>query len=159
MEIKTNRLSHDVLWQAEKWLRRHIALCEVDRTGWDDYQLSAHDARLDDHGLEACDVLLTVLSGLGIVGDIGCGVEAPVFVTVYDVVDEYGGPEEGGWWFRAGRVTAVHTFDTAELADWFTGRLRTQSGAKELPATGVGLRYTVGDEPGRNFPEFAPSYE
>jgi hypothetical protein len=35
----------------------------------------------------------------------GC---APETIKLHDVYQEYGGPEEGGWWYEVGRAIGTH---------------------------------------------------
>lgn len=85
------------------------------------------------------------------------------FVNVYEMDREYGGPEEGGWYFDTGRLVA-----SVQVPESFV-----ESTIKRLEETypNTGKRYSViysgsGDysimvenEPGKDFPEVTPHYE
>lgn len=85
------------------------------------------------------------------------------FVHVYDVGQEYGGPEEGGWWYEAGEAIEIQTCLTREVAESVRDQLRNK-----FPRTGKrysvlrGEDYDVVIHKGRivlEFPENTPRYE
>lgn len=84
------------------------------------------------------------------------------YVNVYRVTREYGGPEEGGWWFDTGEPVMTQWSPTAEGADQVWEDLREQ-----YPDTGKrdsvlgGDDYSVRIEPheGKAYPEEYPHYE
>jgi hypothetical protein len=86
------------------------------------------------------------------------------YVRAYEVGREYGGAEEGGWWYDAGSaVTANVEFTNFDEALAYVNKLR-----EEYPRTGRrssvlgGEDYDVdySDQPLPDyFPEFRPFYE
>lgn len=72
------------------------------------------------------------------------------FVTVFDTRQEYGGPEEGGWWYRSGDRAygyRVRGYQAAVLL------------AEELEATiGKEQRVRLSREPEHHFPKQRPHY-
>jgi hypothetical protein len=84
------------------------------------------------------------------------------YVNVYEVDRAYGGPEEGGWYYDAGRLVTSRQVPSGD-AESVREDLR-----KQYPATGKSssVIYTGGDysvfiedAPGADYPEYAPHYE
>lgn len=88
-----------------------------------------------------------------------------VYVAVYEVTRNFGGHEEGGWWYDAGERILIQRFTNLEDAGDFASHLREG----DYPKTGK--RYSVlgGDDydveiwddeiPPKYFPEERPYYE
>lgn len=107
----------------------------------------------------------------------GAGVAKPTLwhVNVYERDREYGGPEEGGWWYDTGTYQPHMsvTFDRAsytpeqvnEHARDIAERLNREADEAQVPGVGCtnyrGGRYLVQTDgkPGRDFPETLPHYE
>lgn len=95
------------------------------------------------------------------------------YVNEYAVTREYGGPEEGGWWFDEGRFVKCHgEFDDEAMgqADGLADALEEQERDEDDRTGGLGrYRYSVlggadtvfyvEDQPGRHFPREYPRYE
>jgi len=91
-----------------------------------------------------------------------------VYVNVYETGRDYGGPEEGGWYYDVGtayRVMPVRRDRAERLLDtvlaWCRERNRLdrrRSGGSVL-ATGDYLEAWIQDYPGRDYPERRPRYE
>jgi hypothetical protein len=90
--------------------------------------------------------------------------QGSAWVVVHEVTREYGGPEEGGWWFDEGRVVyrrrvlpdesqaviveqVERTFDT------------TTSHRFSMAARGSDYRVSIGEDRGEDYPETRPHYE
>lgn len=87
-------------------------------------------------------------------------------VVLYELDRQYGGAEEGGWWYDAGTVEITVRFHGEhELRIWLAAMweiTRTQV-MENRPYTSVagGLDYEVrlSDGPGRDYPAERPHYE
>lgn len=88
---------------------------------------------------------------------------AVIYVAVYDVTREFGGPEEGGWWYDSGTLIDVRTTTNMDEAK----RLKDEL-AEDYPMTKC--RYSVlggedydinitPDFPAAFFPAERPHYE
>lgn len=87
------------------------------------------------------------------------------YVNIYEVDREYGGPEEGGWWFTSG--TLVHSEELVGTHEAREARLAALE--SEYPYSGDSglVNYDGGDfhiyvedAPGASyFPEERPRYE
>ena len=63
-------------------------------------------------------------------------VQKPVFVTVYEISRNYGGPEEGGWWYDQKIPQSSKKFFDIEEAEAFADKLNGEldaSGANDEP--------------------------
>lgn len=84
------------------------------------------------------------------------------FVNVWDIWREYGGPEEGGWWFDRGKCVKTVECSTRDQA-----RLAREGLLDDYPRTGHrysvlnGSDYdiTIDDQRGTYFPETRPRYQ
>lgn len=85
-----------------------------------------------------------------------------MFVNVYEVWREYGGPEEGGWCFDAGSLVKSRQVSESDV------EATVSKLAEEYPNTGkyCSVIYTGGDyrirvesEPGADYPAVTPHYE
>lgn len=91
------------------------------------------------------------------------------FVNEYVVERRYGGPEEGGWWYDAGRFVRQHgafvsEIRAEELFERLLPRIEQQNDGKapldSVGSIGVGRHELMIDEhPGRNYPDRVPHYE
>jgi len=92
----------------------------------------------------------------------------PYYVTVYQLDQAYGGPQEGGWWYDVG--TVLETFQVfheehlriveKELEAYYNDpddyRLRR---GRTLAAGGYDIEIVASESMGRSFPEERPRYE
>lgn len=85
------------------------------------------------------------------------------FVGVYSVNRDYGGPEEGGWWFDTGELVQSTAVNSLAEAEALREKLR-----EEFPDTGKSSSVLGGDDYGirigivphaKYFPEERPRYE
>jgi hypothetical protein len=96
-----------------------------------------------------------------------------IYITVYRVTREYGGPEEGGWWYDAGEVLESINMSNDEedaenqisvnVINYYIERFK-KSFEEEYDAPlykigGSDLKYTIGTSPGKNYPTRRPHYE
>lgn len=89
------------------------------------------------------------------------------FVNVYLIDRAYGGPEEGGWWYKCGsfvRGQQVHDDEEAERVKATLQAWCDEENSQRRSDIGSVLsegRYDVyiEDEPGESFPEVRPHYE
>lgn len=88
------------------------------------------------------------------------------FVNVYLVDREYGGPEEGGWYYDSGRLhssTQVVDDDAAEAKKAELQLMCDQLNEGRPPIHSVAsygqYRVYIEEEPGENFPKVRPHYE
>jgi hypothetical protein len=86
-----------------------------------------------------------------------------MYVNVYEVDRQYGGPEEGGWWYDTGEVVLSERFYNLDAAE-----ARVKELADEYPKTGFSssviysggdYRIWIEDEPAQNYPDNRPHYE
>jgi hypothetical protein len=89
-------------------------------------------------------------------------VPGTVFVNVYEVDRIYGGPEEGGWWYDAGRCVLSRQV-AEESADLLMAELESRypntGKSSSVLYSGGDYRIWAEDEPGKDYPEVAPHYE
>lgn len=92
----------------------------------------------------------------------------PFYVNEYVVFQNFGGPEEGGWWFSSGEFQKEHaTFTDLEQAINYAAKLRDEERANRegnyhdrYSVLGGGdVEFYVDDEPGSDFPTEHPHYE
>ena len=87
-----------------------------------------------------------------------------VWAVVYEVSRNYGGPEEGGWWFDSGNLVESKVFGSEAAADAQCEQWRNGDYAR------TGNRYSVlggedydcywtNEEPEEFFPTERPHYE
>lgn len=89
-----------------------------------------------------------------------------IFINAYAVSQNYGGPEEGGWWWDSGRALAsvpvidgddaVIDFEKKRLTEmigWVSRHKRTSVLGDE------DFEIYVEDEPAKDWPERRPHYE
>ena len=84
------------------------------------------------------------------------------FVTVYEYWREYGGPEEGGWWYDVGtpiRSICCLNEDDIEYAFALLRRVYPTTGNASNVNGGEDHIHLIDDHPGRPFPEDRPHYE
>jgi hypothetical protein len=92
--------------------------------------------------------------------------DSPVrFVNVYWVTRNYGGPQEGGWWYDAGELQECHVCTTEEEAEKLALKLDdgkfSNEGLRDLGSvlsSGV-FRVLISERPGHDWPEERPHYE
>lgn len=89
---------------------------------------------------------------------------APAYVNVYALGRDYGGPEEGGWYFDIGSVElSIET--TEEYAGAIAGMLREvyRDNSSRYSVIHYRLPQDYGvwieDAPAADFPEHTPHYE
>ena len=90
-----------------------------------------------------------------------------VFVNVYDVDQEYGGTEEGGWWYTAGSPLKCRPCRTEPEAERVAERWRryvehvVNADRPEISSvlSEGQVRVYVEDRPAAHFPEVRPHYE
>ena len=87
---------------------------------------------------------------------------APFYVNVYYVKRCYGGPEEGGWYYDAGRLELCEPFKRESKAVKRAQYLRHQYANK--PPRRFGLPegefiVRIGSKPGASYPASKPAYE
>lgn len=91
--------------------------------------------------------------------------EGFTFVNVYEVDRIYGGPEEGGWYYDAGRLITSRQVPEADAE-----RVRAELEEKYSEGTGRNASWSVlyaggdyqvwiEDKPGADYPEHTPYYE
>lgn len=92
--------------------------------------------------------------------------EAPegAWVVVHEVGREYGGPEEGGWWYDTGRVVyRRRVMPDESQADQLAQAERlfdtTTSHRFSMSRRGTDYRASVGSDRGEDYPEVRPHYE
>lgn len=103
--------------------------------------------------------------GDGLIRCVDCGhLEAPLWVTVFELTQEYGGPEEGGWWYHAGQVEVslpLHELAPMEISTLSTylGKMYPE-GKNRFSVAPRGRDYEVrfAMDPGEDFPEMRPQY-
>lgn len=85
------------------------------------------------------------------------------YVTVYQVDQWYGGPEEGGWYYEVGKVKFVEAYSTRELAESRARILRQQypdgHHRYSVMPDGDDFKVEVSNTPGQNYPKERPHYE
>lgn len=85
-----------------------------------------------------------------------------VFVNVYEVDRVYGGPEEGGWYYDAGRLITSRQV-TEESAEDMKLSLQIKypktGDSSSVIYSGGDYRVWIEDHPGADFPEYTPHYE
>jgi hypothetical protein len=85
------------------------------------------------------------------------------YVNVYEIDREYGGPEEGGWYYDSGRVVdsrQVHgASQQAAAVREFQARYPRTNKAGTVLYAGGDYRVRVEDAPGANYPTERPHYE
>lgn len=87
------------------------------------------------------------------------------WVTAYEVELCYGGPEEGGWWYRAGTVIeslhAANDEDVEHLKIYFRMMYGDRFSGRPLSSvlSDGELQIRVSDGPGLDFPAERPHYE
>jgi hypothetical protein len=90
-------------------------------------------------------------------------VPAPYYVNVYERYREYGGPEEGGWWYDSGTVVHSEKFDNESDAETCRDNLRitypNSDNYTSVVYSGGDYIICIENEPGRNYPENRPHYE
>lgn len=68
----------------------------------------------------------------------------PVYLNTFEVWQEYGGPEEGGWWYEAGRPVQSVLISQEELEEWLDSQDPQELAKMRQHAT---LAYTEGRSP------------
>jgi hypothetical protein len=88
------------------------------------------------------------------------------FVNVYEMFREYGGPEEGGWWYDRGELIVVircAANEAADVRDQLRSYFPTQTGSSRgycgVTYTGGDYRTEISDTPGQSYPAERPHYE
>jgi hypothetical protein len=90
-----------------------------------------------------------------------------MWVNAYSIVQCYGGPEEGGWWFDAGECLAsipcTSDEQVNEAIDRLSGMYQAEYSAYHKRSTstgdGIDLAICVEDSKGSAYPEQRPHYE
>lgn len=85
------------------------------------------------------------------------------YVTVYELGREYGGPEEGGWWYDTGTVVLTRRLDPNEDGGTVAEELRKEypTGSNRFSMVPRGRDYAVeiDEGPGVDYPSETPRYE
>lgn len=84
------------------------------------------------------------------------------WVAVYDVDLEYGGPEEGGWWYDTGICLMNVACESYEQAQEVQEQLRQEypdTGKRNSVLSGEDYNVVIEHRPGKNYPEYRPHYE
>ena len=79
-------------------------------------------------------------------------------VAIYDTSREYGGPEEGGWYYTAGTLThyeRARIFDDWREANTYVGELKAWLATQD---SSLMIRCETEKMPARHFPTNRPSY-
>lgn len=74
-------------------------------------------------------------------------------VAVYDQWQEYGGPEEGGWYYHAGELVGVSAWYSNEDVAYEHARMLNANFAPERSRYGDGPTAEVVELPRRRYPE------
>ena len=86
-----------------------------------------------------------------------------MYVNVYEIDREYGGPEEGGWWYDSGRVIESHPVHSKiaeeQLTEALANRYPNTHTVGNVLYSGGDYRVCVERSPGKDYPEYAPHYE
>ena len=94
--------------------------------------------------------------------------EEAFFLNEYEIDRLYGGPEEGGWWYEAGRFLKCHGVTTdIEKAEEVLAALTPEiekrrigiSHPSSVISTGDWPVIYIQDHPGADYPETTPRYE
>lgn len=83
-------------------------------------------------------------------------------VNVYEVSRNYGGPEEGGWWYDTGHCVETRRCATRADAERVQAALRDEyprTGRRSSVLGGDDYEVVIEDGPGRDYPEHRPHYE
>jgi hypothetical protein len=95
---------------------------------------------------------------------IGFDPETDKWLTVHELSREFGGPEEGGWWYDSGEVEVsipLHDMDEDEVFTLYTllqkAFPRTHYSSSVAPRGGD-WSISFGETRGENFPEERPYY-
>jgi hypothetical protein len=94
---------------------------------------------------------------------------SPFYVNVYDVDQQYGGGEEGGWWYQVGEPSqyfsqASFPVETEEegqrLRDALRAKIRYPDGHHDQYSmlSDGDVEVTVEDDPARSYPQSRPYY-
>lgn len=90
-------------------------------------------------------------------------IERPTHVTVYELGREYGGSEEGGWWYDTGEVVLTRPLRAGEDRELVLAALAAEfpSGTHRFSVRPRGRDYSIefGGAPGQDFPAETPRYE
>lgn len=87
------------------------------------------------------------------------------WLVVYEVDREFGGPEEGGWYYDTGEVEVsvpLHDLDEDEVFNLFTLLLKAfpnTGSAGSVAKREADYRITFSETRGVNYPEEPPHYE
>lgn len=88
----------------------------------------------------------------------------PLWVNVYKVTRNYGGPEEGGWWYNEGEPVHTESCESMEEAEAMEKKLAKlyadqKHGNIYSVHGGVDIQVLVEDHEGKPWPEVQPHYE
>lgn len=84
------------------------------------------------------------------------------WANVYEISREYGGPEEGGWWYDVGQPVRSIKADTYEIAKLMVDYLANEypaTGRSESVLGGEDYRVTIEPHEAKAYPEERPHYE
>jgi hypothetical protein len=130
----------------------------------DDYAIIDVHAANNYQGVTAVDENGASLQSWYIAVDPDLVAPASWYVTAYELNQEYGGPEEGGWWYTTETVVDVAGPFVSQLA----AKQAADRWAERYPRTHqyTSVIYSGGDysiriapRPGKNSPEERPRYE
>jgi hypothetical protein len=86
----------------------------------------------------------------------------PCYVNVYSMTREYGGPEEGGWWYDAGSwiktISAANVTHAEAIKDQLS-KDYPRTGKRNSVLRGEDYDIRIEDHPGRDFPAERPFYQ
>lgn len=85
-----------------------------------------------------------------------------LYVNVYDVIRNYGGPEEGGWWYDSGEPIESHPVTSMEEAEALRAELENdfpRTGKRYSVLGGFDYDIFIEDHPAEEWPAYRPHYE
>lgn len=181
-----SRLSNETRRAVLDWLaaeRELSAMCDAIDAGDDDAPTySDLDEWANDHRNDAADLLESVLVELGLdrcprcagqatievyhdQGDevcASCWQAGPWWVNVYEASRDYGGPEEGGWWYEVGYPhewkRADSRVEAIELRDQLV-EMYPRTGKRSSVLGGEDWEVRIERNVAQPYPEHRPRYE
>lgn len=123
------------------------------QTGWFGMQHSDDCPNRYDSTVHACTVR--------------CGMQILLWVTAYAIYQNYGGPEEGGWWYDSGEALASIPCRTdaevneaiERLASLYKEQYEAEHNRTDSRGDGADLCICVEAAQGKHWPDVRPHYE